>query len=275
MMNRKSLTTLLTALTLAAGVLAAADSASAQCRRGGIFCAQVQVGISGGIVIGAPPPPPMVIYQPAPPPPPVVVYEPAPPPVVVYQQRPVAVGVVPAPMVLNERRSLGWGLHGHIGGMMSERVQMGGATGAFRLRPNDHFALDFGIGTYAGIDYNDNDRVEVPLTVDGLFFLNGRGVWQPYALVGVGVSFAQVSTVTDTGTFRTSDPVGYVYYGGELGVGVELRLNQHWALSGDVRGFIRQRASDGTDPEYTDAATGRQTDTSWGALGTLGATLYF
>lgn len=273
MMNRKSLTTLLTALTLAAGVLATADSASAQCRRGGIFCAQVQIGISGGIMIGAPPPPPMVIYQPAPPPPPIVVYEVAPPPVVVYQQRQVAVGVVPQPMPA--RRSLGWGLHGHVGGMMSERVQMGGATGAFRLRPNDHFALDFGIGTYAGIDYNDNDRVEVPLTVDGLFFLNGQGMWQPYALVGVGASFARVSTLsTGPGTFISEDR-GYVYYGGEVGVGVELRLNQHWAISGDVRGFIRQRASDGSDPEYTDAATGRQTDTSWGALGTLGATLYF
>jgi hypothetical protein len=286
MKTRNALATLLTASALAALTFAAASPASAQCRRGGIFCAQVHVGVgfSGGIVIGAPPPPPVIVA--APPPPPVVVYEAAPPPpVVVYQQQPQqVVAVARTPLVYQERPMLGWGIHGHMGGMLSDAVQMGGLTGAFRLRPNPHVGIDFGIGTYAGVDYNDNDRVEVPLTVDGLFFLNPQGVAQPYALIGVGVSFASVAGPHITGVspgYATSDSQGYAYYGGELGAGLELRLSRHWAINGDIRVFLRQRAGDGSStPEFVEQdafgnPTGRTTNTSWGGLGTLGATLYF
>ncbi len=258
----------------AAAVALPTSTAEAQCSPGAFVCAEVHLG--GSIHFGppAPPPPPrtqVVIVQeaPPPPPPPVVVYQPAPPPptTVVYaeaQPAPVAVQYDVQPV------QLGIGLHGHIGGMFSDSVHMGGATGAFRLRPNDgHLALDLGIGVYAGQDYNGWDRAEVPLTADLMLFVNPESRLQLYGLAGVGVSFAHAEDPFDFGASRD-----YAYFGGELGVGLEWRLSRWFALNGDIRGFVRERVDDDPQPEFIDE-DGRTTDTSGGVLGTLGATVYF
>lgn len=263
-----------TILALAAAAVVALPTrpAEAQCAPGAVFCAHAEVHIGGSVHVGPPAPPPprrsqvVVVHEPPPPPPPVVVYQPAPPPqtVVVAEARPVT-----AVQYDLEPAQAGFGLHGHLGGTFGPDVQVGGLTGAFRLRPHDgRFALDLGIGAYAGQDYNGWDRGEVPLTADLLLFVNPENRLQLYGLAGVGMSFA-VAQDPWSGAERE-----FAYFGGEAGVGLEFRLSRWFALNGDVRGFIRSRIDADPQPEFVDE-DGRTTNTSGGVLGTLGATVYF
>lgn len=274
-----------------AGVLAFAPHAEAQCIPGSIFCAQVNVGgsisVGGYIDVAPPPPPPMVIVQqpppppvylvqpPPPPPPPMVVYQPA-PPVYIQQQQPRVFygsgyqmgGYAQPPMPVREPR---FGLHAELGYMGTDRVSMGGGAVALRFRAHPAFALDLGVGTYGGQDYNGRGRVEVPLTVNGVFFFNPQDRVQVYGLLGVGVSWANV----DGGgsLFAPAADTGYTYLGGQVGIGLEWRLSRAFALNTDLRGFLRSRVDGGAVPEFSEG--GRSTDTSMGLYGTIGATLYW
>lgn len=259
----------------------------AQCTGDELFCAEASFRMNasfrmGGSVRTAPPPPRraqvVVVHEPAPPPPPpVVVYQPAPPP-----PQPTTVYVeTQAQPVRHEVHydvepvQLGVGLHGHIGGMFTRDVQMGGATGALRIRPGDgHFGVDLGIGVYGGQDHNGWDRVEVPLTADVLLFLNPDDRLQVYGIAGVGVSFAQAEQNGFDDPYFDYNAREYAYVGGELGAGLELRLSRWFAINGDVRGFVRERVDDDPEPEFV-ADDGRTTDTSGGVLLNLGATVYF
>lgn len=278
-MNRLLIASTLGLASLATLVLP--SGAQAQCTGHELFCAEASFHVGGSVHIGTRPPPPrraqviVVQEEPPPPPPPVVVYQPAPPPppqpTTVYvetEQR----GEVHYDL---EPVQLGVGLHGQIGGMVSDTVQMGGLSGAFRIRPGDgHFGVDLGIGAYAGQDYNGWDRVEVPLTADLLLFLNPDDTLQVYGIAGVGVSFAHAE---DNGFADPRFEVNardYAYVGGELGAGLELRLSRWFAINGDVRGFVRERVDDDPEPEFVHE-DGRTTDTSGGVLLNLGATIYF
>jgi hypothetical protein len=245
------------------------------------FCAEFHGGGSVHFGMAPPPPPPprraqVVIVHEEPPPPPVVVYQPAPPPparvVVVTEVQPQP---RPAPRYRLEPVRLGVGVHGRLGGMISDRVQMGGIAGAFRIRPNDgHLAVDLGVGIYGGQDYHGNDRVEVPLTADLLLYVNPQNRLQLYGVLGVGASFASIDDGGWRGTFDEDD-MHSTYLGGQLGVGLELRLSRWFAINGDIRGFVRERVdSTSNRPEFT-AADGRTTNTSGGAVGNIGATIYF
>ena len=68
----------------------------------------------------------------------------------------------------------------------------------------------------------------------------------------------------------------YSYFGGQAGIGLELRLTRVLAFNGDIRGFIRSRTDNQSQsqPEFTNA-NGQVTNTSGGALFTGGMTLYF
>lgn len=265
-------------------LMAPAREAEAQCGHGSWFCAEVHVG--GSVHVGppvrqaqvvyvepAPPPPPVVYVQPAPPPPPVVYVQPAPPPqpeVVYVQQQPQPTVhyevVAPEPS--------GFGLHGHIGWMTTDRIAIGGLHGALRLRPNDaHLAIDLGLGAYGGVDYNGMDRIEVPLTADALFFMNPGHRFQLYGLAGLGASVAHTEGFNES--TREFDMRDYTYVGGELGIGLEWRLTRWFALNGDIRGFVRTRVDSDPRPEFVDEETGQTTNTSGGVTGNLGATLYF
>ncbi|MET0591745.1 MAG: hypothetical protein ABW133_03540 [Polyangiaceae bacterium] len=69
---------------------------------------------------------------------------------------------------------------------------------------------------------------------------------------------------------------GYRYVGANAGGGVEFRFWQHFALSGDVVAFLRDRTDvHDSPPEYIDKTTGRYTDSSAGALIRLGGTYYW
>lgn len=238
------------------------------------------------------PPPPVYVVQPQPPPPQrVVVIQPAPPPpqrVVVVQQAPPppqqqVVVMQPQQQVIVAQPRPRWtmddanrrrvGFHAEIGGIVGGQVQMGGFAAGLRLRPVPFLGIDVTAGVYGGVDYVDNNRVEIPLRADVRFFLNPRSRVQFYTLVGVGVSFARAEN-PNTGASRD-----FTHVGGEAGAGLEFRLNPHIALNFDVRGFLRQRVDSDPRPEYVEVDGGgftlRTTDTSGGATLNLGGTIYF
>lgn len=278
------------AFLLPAALLAPASAARADCTGDEAFCAEAEIHIGGSLSIGrpAPPPrsaqvvvveesepePPVVIVQPAPPPPPqVVVQAPPPPPPPPVQTRTTSVTIRRTTTFGTGGR---FGIHGRIGGMFSDRVHMGGATAAFRFRPIPHLALDFGIGAYGGEDYNGLERVEVPLTVDMLLYVNPQHRFQLYFVGGVGVSAAHVEGVPRDGRDYISRE--YTYGGGQLGAGLEWRVARHFALVADFRGFLRKRIDDEGGPEFfrvrSDGTT-QSTDVSGGGTFHFGGTIYF
>ncbi len=273
------------------GLVGATSSAArAQCPPNARFCAGVSYGgpvavpVSRGaqviITVGPgrqppPPPPPVVIVRPAPPPPPpVVVYRqaPPPPPVVVYRQ-----AAQPAYSVQRRDVSGTMGLRffaAGAGGGSNSRAgngRLGGVGMALRIRPQERFAVDVGAAIYGGTDYEGNERVEIPVTADALFFVNPQHRAQFYLLAGVGGSFAYGQTSTALGLERN-----YTYVGGQAGAGLEFRLTRGFAINLDVRGFMR--AQPGGAPEFqrtTSTGSVETTRTSAGMIGTVGTTLYF
>jgi hypothetical protein len=269
-------------LALSAGLLAPSH-AEAQFRPGAY-----QVGVS--IQFGSPvyaPPPPVVVYQPAPPPPPVVVYQPAPPPpVVVYQQpaQPVMVQQAPiylqAPPQVDLQRSREAAIHLSVGGLFGDNTSNGGATFGLRYRPTPHLATEVSIGAWGGTDVMGRDRVEVPVLAHLLFFVNPEDALQVYFLGGLGVSYAQTGSRFEdaySSTFVVDDEFWHV--GGEVGIGLEWRINPLFALNADVRGFIRHAFTSASgNPEFIEiedgVATGRTSNLSGGATVNLGMLFY-
>ncbi len=260
-----------------------ATSAEAQCDPGAVFCAEVEV--SGSVEVGPPPPPPnTVVVQPAPPPPQgqVVVVQPAPPPPQVVQVAPppprqTTVVVTHQPQRLRlqrPQRARRFSLNARIGSMIGNNLRMGGLEGSIRFRPSRIFGVEFAIGAYAGTDYNEMDRVEVPVTFNFMFWLPKASRVQAYLLAGAGMSYANTEGVhRGYGEFMSRN---MTYIGAQGGVGLEWRINPRFALSIDARAFIRTRV-DGVDddPEFFNPETGQTSDTSVGGLGTLGAHFYF
>jgi len=183
---------------------------------------------------------------------------PAPQPVIVHQAQPQTQGRV--------------ALHAHAGAIVSGDIEMGGVSGALRLRPNPRYAVELGAGAYAGRDANGQDRFEIPITVDGMVFLNPENALQAYLMAGVGVSTARTEGLNEnTGS---AAPRRMLHLGGQVGAGLEWRLSDNLAINADVRGFLRQRIDQEEEPEFVNAETGEETDTSAGALATIGATFY-
>jgi len=288
--------------------------AEAQCPDGASFCAEIEVegsvSIGGGRTDAPPPPPPSdeniveVQVDDAPPPPPaqvhaqprrrgrVVVVRPAPQ---APQPQPVQVQPAPQPRQttvtvettrtnrVQVRRQQRWnrkiGLTVRGSSMNTSRIHMGGLELGFRFRPARIFAFEIDLGTYGGTDYNGDARREHPVSFNFMFFLPRSTRFQAYMLVGGGMSFANV----DTGSSRDPWDDGwddfdtrYTYIGGQLGLGVEWRISPLFALSADVRGFLRTRIDPDRDvnPEFVDES-GRTTNTSAGVTGNLGMHFYF
>ena len=63
--------------------------------------------------------------------------------------------------------------------------------------------------------------------------------------------------------------------GGHAGIGGELKIGSRFGLSAELRGFIRTRVDGGSEPEFYNPETGETSDTSAGAMLSLGAHLYF
>jgi hypothetical protein len=147
---------------------------------------------------------------------------------------------------------------------------MGGAGLGLRYKPVRTFGIESDIDFVGGHDYQGDSRSETAFSFNGLIFLNPRSRAQFYLLAGFGWSSAHVQNDAQ-GTSAS-----YSYFGGQGGIGLEVRLSRSLAFNVDVRGFIRSR-TDGlaqTQPEFTDQY-GRTTNTSGGGLFTGGMTLYF
>ena len=290
------------ALVLAIPAVASAQSAPAQggaCPPGSWFCAsspQDQAAPAGQPIQGqlqslpdpdAPPPPtprvrrgPSVTYAPAPQQPPVVVYQPPPPVMVVRPETPPPYEYAPPPRRFPSR-GREWGLNLHlegasIGGGYQHNAGMGGAGAGLRFKPNPYFGLETDFDFVGGHGYVGDVRHETALSFNGLLFLNPRSRAQIYLLAGFGWSWANSQNDPNDPTVSTPYSNNYSYFGGQAGVGLELRLTRVLALNVDLRGFVRARTDPQAQytPEFTNSQ-GQTTNSSGGGLLTGGMTLYF
>ena len=284
----------LSALLASFAAFTGSSVASAQCPPGSVVCASANVQtstnvqVSGSFSIGgtqrarqvAPPPPVqqpqgrIVVVQQAP-------VAPPPPPqqIVVYQQpQPVQEEIIiieqdPARLRLRPMMNQKLGITARLGGIIAQNVRMGGFAAGLRFRPSRMFGVELSVGAYGGQDYNDHDRIEVPVAFDFMFHLPRAARFQMFFVVGPQVSWAATEGV-DRFSSRYSSR-NFVYLGGHAGIGGELRLSDHFAISADIRAFIRSRVDDDGAPEFVNFATGETTNTSAGGILNIGAHLYF
>lgn len=231
--------------------------------------------------------PPAVVYQPIPSVPPAHVVIVAPGYGLV---RPVPPPPPPPPRPRQISRSE-WGVNMRIEGIALGRVSnsgydsgMGGLGLSLRYRPVPHFALDLGTDLVGGTDYNGHQRIETPVSLSGILYVNPRSRTQFYLTGGTSWSHARVrDDAYDTMMYRgtLADSIGYQadynYVGGHGGLGLEFRLSKHLALNLDMIGFMRSRVDRhaSTSPEFVDPVTGRSTNTSGGGLFRGGLTIWW
>jgi hypothetical protein len=156
---------------------------------------------------------------------------------------------------------------------------MGGVGMSLRYRPVPAFALDFGVDVLAGNDYNGFERTEVPVSMNGMLYLNPRSRVQVYLQGGMHISRAEVRSDMPSPLLNAVDGsqygATYTYFGGQGGGGFEFRLSRRIGLNLDAMGFIRKRIGEINQPEFYDPATGRTTNTSGGAVIRGGLTLWW
>ena len=180
-------------------------------------------------------------------------------------------------------REFGFNLHLETAlfGARRSRAADGGMAGlgfAFRYRPLPPLAFEAGIDLLSGTDFQGYSRSEAAFLVNALVFFNPHDVVQFYGLGGLGLSGATVTVAPRSGEtpFQRHDE-DYSYFGGQLGVGFEVRVTHTVAIAADLVGFIRARTDGLSDsaPEFTDPETHRVTNTSGGGLLRAGATFYW
>jgi outer membrane protein with beta-barrel domain len=167
-----------------------------------------------------------------------------------------------------------WALALRVQGVMLESgsrggdASLGGAGVSGRYSINPVVALDLGLDSIVGNDYNGYDRSELSLSLSSLFYLNQHPLVRTYVLVGLNVSRASVELGGDDQTWG--------YFGGQTGLGLEFSLDPHIALNIDAIGFLRGRTDSraAREPEFTDS-NGRVTNTSGGGLLRGGVILHF
>jgi Outer membrane protein beta-barrel domain len=199
--------------------------------------------------------------------------------VIVTQSRPrprvIQRAPAPPPARALPRLYSKWGLNLRVeGAAMGDGANvdsgMGGLGLSLRYRPVPHFGFDLGVDVVGGKDYNGFTRIETPVALNAMIFVNPRSRVQFYLIGGAHLSHAEVkseyrSELLDSngdGTYGAQ----YNYFGGQGGAGLEFRIGRRVGLSFDVLGFIRKRTDDNPKPEYVDAITGNTTNTSGGVL---------
>lgn len=262
----------------------AARAQSQNCPPGSWFCGgagasastQTAPSASASATVQPLPPPQVQVEATAqrPPPPPASAPYVAPPGTVAYVRTPTQ------PAWRSE-----WGITGRLssGIVGTARNYYGGSglvglgVGA-RFRPSPYAAVQVNLDAYGGRDYFGRSRGEGAFGFDGILFLNPRSRSQLYIVGGFGWASAAV----DPNCGRTQaygngcQPGGnFSYFGGQLGFGTEYRFSRHWAITADLRGFVRSRIDSGKDilPEFISGS--RATNTSGGGLLSVGAVAYF
>lgn len=225
-------------------------------------------------------------------------------PVVVRRTR-VRTTYSPAVRPTQRRWQSEWGINARIEGVgfggdrdhetpAAQDAGMGGFGVSLRYRPWARFALDAGFDIIGGTDMNGFERVEMPFSVNGIFYLNPRSRSQFYLMGGVNWSRATVrsddpSPLLTQATDSTGFSADYKYFGGQLGVGLEFRLSKRLSFNVDMLGFVRSRTDvedghhkrDGQTssatkaPEFINPITGQTSNTSGGGLFRGGMTLWW
>ena len=158
---------------------------------------------------------------------------------------------------------------------------MGGGGPGVRFKPTRYFGIETRPrlrGRHATT--RATSRNETAFTFNGLFFLNPRSRAQMYLLGGLRLveRARHRTTVCVNGSCDPSAlDAHYGYFGGQAGIGLELRLDRDARLQRRPSRLRPRREPTGwrqSQPEFTNA-DGRTTNTSGGGLITGGVTLYF
>jgi len=174
-----------------------------------------------------------------------------------------------------------WGFNLHLeGAWFSEQpaddAAAGGLGFAFRYRAFPSLAFEAGVDFVRGAEHRGYWRSDTALLLNTLLFFNPRDVAQVYALGGLGFSRSSLNYARHTGddVFYARSDEHQSYFGGHLGLGLEVRVSRRIAVGGDVIGFIRARTDDSNSTDFVSSAARRPTDTSGGAV-RAGVTFYW
>ena len=169
-----------------------------------------------------------------------------------------------------------WGVNLHLeGGLLADQPQrddaLGGLGVGFRYRVLPPLAFEAGVDLLRGPEHQGYYRSEVALLLNALVFFNPRDVVQVYGLAGMGLSRTNLNYVhhADESYFKRSDE-HRSFFGGQLGLGVEVRVSHRIAIAADLIGFIRGRTDD-----HPDVSELSQRDSRGGGLLRGGVTFYW
>lgn len=226
--------------------------------------------------VALPPPPPGMVAVP--------VYGPAGYPPGYYL---VPIQPPPLPKKKKPKKKHGfheWGFNLHVdGALLGNQPEhdraMGGLGFGFRYRPVPHLAFNLGFEVMRGAEYDQHFHREAALLFDTQLFFNPRDVVQFYGLVGMGFSnsaWVRVQHSHDDVTYA-DDTLKRDYFGGQAGLGLEVRVSHRIALGGDVIGFIRGRIDehDGNAPDAVPRDPNTGEHATGGGLLRLGMTIYW
>ncbi|MBK8254065.1 MAG: hypothetical protein IPK82_15545 [Polyangiaceae bacterium] len=208
-----------------------------------------------------------------------------PPPnvVIVTQRKPRIVRHSPAPPMMAPAKTRRpqpklfskWGLNIRAQGAMfgedgASDAAIGGLGLSLRYRPVPAFGFDIGVDVLGGKDWNGFTRIETPVSLNAMIFVNPRSRVQFYLMGGAHLSHAEVRSDSRSDLLDPREDgrwgAEYNYFGGQGGAGLEFRLGRRVGLHFDALAFIRKRTDDGPKPEFVDVATGKSTNTSAGVL---------
>lgn len=136
----------------------------------------------------------------------------------------------------------------------------------YALRPS--VALDLGVDSFAGTDYNGYDRSETSLSISALWFLNPDRAIRTYVLAGLHASAAQVDVA--------GEDQDWSYIGAHAGLGLDFAISERVSLNVDAVGFVRGRTDSraSREPEFSDGS-GNLSNTSGGGVFRAGVSLYW
>ena len=169
-----------------------------------------------------------------------------------------------------------WGFNLHLeGALLADQPQrdqtLGGLGFGFRYRVLPPLAFEAGVDLLRGPEHQGYYRSEVALLLNALVFFNPRDVVQVYGLAGMGLSRTNLNYVHHSAEpyFKRSDEQRS-FFGGQLGLGVEVRVSRRIAIAADLVGFIRGRTDDHASvPELNES------DSRGGGVLRAGVTFYW
>jgi hypothetical protein len=152
---------------------------------------------------------------------------------------------------------------------MPNMSKMGGITGTLRFQMDPHLSLDFSIGGLTAHNPDGINLTATPLLVGANLYLFGHTLL-PYVAVAGGVDWMHYYDPIDDFEARGTALEG------QVGGGLELRLDQYFAVDADVR-YVTRKSLEKDDPQAI-FPDGTQADTlgnRGGVQEMLGLTVFF